>query len=248
MMTAALAHEGIDATYTALEISADEWDERLAALHEAGVQGLNVTIPHKERALATGSVVSPAASAIGAANTLTRHADGWSADNTDGPGFLDWIDALGARAAAERGALVLGAGGAARAVVWALREIGCRGIRVANRTLARARSLEGASVEPWGASAPEGGIVIQCTSVGLSPTDPSPIEPERLAGVAFGLDLVYPETAFVRAARAAGASAADGVGLLVAQGARSFHVWTGRSPDRALMERVIRSEIERRKS
>jgi shikimate dehydrogenase len=254
MMTAAFRAAGVDATYEARRIPAGEWEGVLAALYAEGVAGGNVTVPHKARALAGAAHATDTARAIGAANTLVRRGDGWEADNTDGPGFLDWVAELGDRALLAREALVLGAGGSARAVVWALLHAGCPRVRVANRTIARAEELAaalrrgagGIVAEAPGGAAPGGGLVVNCTSLGLHPGDAPPLAPQRLAGAARFLDLVYPDPPGARAAREAGVPAADGAGLLVAQGARSFARWTGREADVAAMRAAVDDAIRRR--
>jgi shikimate dehydrogenase len=256
MMTAAIRSAGVDATYEAREIPPEDWPAALEALHAEGVDGANVTVPHKETALAAAREATATARAIGAANTLLRRADGWLADNTDGPGFLDWVRETGHEAALAREALVLGAGGSARAVVWALRSAGCPRIRVANRSPDRAARLvaelgggpiEAEPLDPAGSPpAPAGGLVVNCTSLGLRPDDASPLPTEALSGVAAVLDLVYPDPPLACAARAGGIPAADGRGLLVAQGARSFEEWTGVPADRKAMAEAVERELARR--
>lgn len=257
MMAAAFRAAGLDAAYAARRVPAEAWDGALDALFAEGIDGCNVTVPHKARALAGAAQATDAARAIGAANTLIRRDDGWEADNTDGPGFVDWVEELGDGALLEREALVLGAGGSARAVAWALLRAGCPRVRVANRTVARAEALASAlagvagapgrvAAEAPGGGAPDGGLVVNCTPLGLRAGDPPPILPKRLANAARFLDLVYPDPPGVRAAREAGVPAADGAGLLVAQGARSFARWTGREPDRSAMRAAVDDAIRHR--
>jgi shikimate dehydrogenase len=251
MMSAAFSSCGMRAEYTAREIPAERWPAAMAELFAEGISGANVTVPHKERALAGAAEIARPAREIGAANTLVRREGGWRADNTDGPGFLEWIAELGIGETLGRGALVLGAGGAARAVVWALLQAGCPRVAIANRRRPRAirlrRSFLGRpELQAPSDPPPEGGLVVNCTSLGLRAGDPHPMEPDRLTGCAQLLDLVYPLTPWVAAARARGIPAEDGVGLLVAQGALSFELWTGVSPDRDAMRRAVRREIERR--
>ena len=238
MMTAAFAASGLDAQYAAREILPERWPASMVELHREGIAGVNVTVPHKEGALTGAAGATDFARAIGAANVLVRRADGWLADNTDGPGFLEWARAEGA-------------GGSARAVVWALLEAGCPRVRVVNRSRARADALVRAAPgrirsEPPGAKAPEGGLVVQCTSLGLRPDDPLPMPLELLEGAGRVLDLVYPATPFVRAARERGLDAADGLGLLVAQGVLSFERWTGLSVDASILRHAAEGELQRR--
>jgi shikimate dehydrogenase len=251
MMTAAFAASRLDAEYAAREILPERWPASMVDLHREGIAGVNVTVPHKEGALTGAAGATDFARAIGAANVLVRRADGWLADNTDGPGFLEWARAEGVEPWLAREALVLGAGGSARAVVWALLEAGCPRVRVVNRSRARADALVRAAPgrirsEPPGAAAPQGGLVIQCTSLGLRPDDPLPMPLELLEGAGRVLDLVYPATPFVRAARERGLDAADGLGLLVAQGVLSFERWTGLRVDASILRHAAEGELQRR--
>jgi shikimate dehydrogenase len=252
MMTAAFASSRIEATYEAREISRAGFPGALEGLSAEGIQGLNVTLPHKEAALAGAREVSSVAREIGAANTLVRIPSGWRAENTDGPGFLMWLREIGEEKVLAHEALVLGAGGAAKAILWALLSAGCPQVTIANRTVSKARSLAKSfsarvRVAEGAAVAPARGLVVNCTSLGLEPTDALPIAREALAPSSLVLDLVYPETGLVRAAREAGASAHDGIGHLLAQGALAFELWTGKSPDRSAMRQAVLAELARRR-
>jgi shikimate dehydrogenase len=218
--------------------------ETTRALGQSGFFGANVTIPHKQAALDLADGASAAASAIGAANTLTFAPDGTiAAENTDAPGL---IAALGGPPRGAR-ALVLGAGGSARAAVWALREAGASEISVWNRTPERARELAHdlgvrAVAEPGRAE-----LLVNCTSVGLQPADDELAELGlTCAGLArYGtvVDLVYRvgSTQLLAAAREHGARTLDGLEVLVAQGALSFELWTGRSAPLEVMLRAARA-------
>lgn len=255
MMNAAFQATGIDARYETAEVAPERWPGEMRRLFEEGVGGVNVTVPLKEAALVGAAAATGVAREIGAANVLARGEDGWEADNTDGPGFQEWLREIGVTPRAE--ALVIGAGGSARAVVWALLTGGCPRVRVANRTGARAEALAAelgemmlaedriVPEEPGGA-APPGGLVVNCTSLGLHEGDPLPLEPRMLRGSGRVLDLVYPDTAWVRAARNAGLVAEAGLGLLVAQAVLSFRRWTGVAPDRAAMLAAAEREIAQR--
>jgi shikimate dehydrogenase len=244
---AALASLAMDGwRYQRLPLPPSLFVETTRSLRASGFVGANVTIPHKQAALALAGPVSETASAIGAANTLTFHADGEiAAENTDGPGLLA---ALGSSARGAR-ALVLGAGGSARAALWALRQGGASEILVWNRTSERARALASefgaqAVVEPTAAD-----LLINCTSVGLQ-LERSASEGEALnqLGLTFDqvgeypyvVDLVYRSgsTALLAAATAHGSRTLDGLEILVAQGALSFELWTGRQPPLEVMRRA----------
>jgi shikimate dehydrogenase len=210
--------------------------ETARALGASGFRGANVTIPHKEAALALADTAGDDVRAIGAANTLTYEPDGTiRADNTDAPGLLA---TLAGRPAGT--ALVLGAGGSARAVVWALLQAGAE-VAVWNRTRSRAAGL-GAEVV---AEARPADLLVNCTSVGLHDAGETfaalPLAPEDLGDYATVVDLVYRPggTPLLAAARERGAATVDGLEILVAQGALSFTLWSGLEPDRAAMRRAV---------
>lgn len=249
MHEAAYAALGLEGwRYQKLPVPPDLFAETVRALPGAGFVGANVTIPHKESAATLADELTAAAREIGAANTLT-FADGRiHADNTDAPGFIAALaDALpdASPAAAGRSALVLGAGGAARAVVWALRHAGAE-VMVWNRTAARARALCAelggravAAVEP-------ADLLVNSTAVGLSGQGDTfthlPLGPEALANYGCVVDLAYGdgETELIAAARQHGAAAVDGIEVLVRQGALSFEAWTGHAAPLEVMRAAAR--------
>lgn len=232
-------------TYQRLPVPPDAIAGAIAGLRDAGFAGANVTIPHKHAALAAADVATPAAREIGAVNTLTVLEDGaLEGDNTDAPGLIDVID----RSLAGATAVVLGAGGSARACVWALREAGCARVAVWNRTAERARELAddlGVDVADTVASAD---VLVNCTSVGLHDPERTfellPVSDGTLTRFGTVVDLVYRAggTPLHNAATEAGARAVDGLSFLVAQGARSLERWSGRPVSRAVMERAVRSD------
>ncbi|MDX6680451.1 MAG: shikimate dehydrogenase [Solirubrobacteraceae bacterium] len=209
--------------YQRLPVAPEVFDDTVRALGGAGFRGANVTIPHKQAALALATSASDAARAIGAANTLTFGEDGSIvAENTDAPGLLA---ALGS---APASALVLGAGGSARAAIWALTQAGAD-VCVWNRTPERARGL-GARVVSTAVAAE---VLVNCTSVGLddlsSPFKDLPLQADGLGEYAIVVDLVYRAgaTALVCEAERRGVITIDGLEILVRQGALSFSAWTG---------------------
>jgi shikimate dehydrogenase len=254
MHNAALAALGLEGWhYQRLPVPPGLFEETARALGGSGFVGANVTIPHKQAALALADEASAAAAAIGAANTLSYRSDGSiAAENTDAPGLLEALgrDVRGLRA------LVLGAGGSARAVVWALLEAGAAEVSVWNRTFARAEAL----AEELGARAvaksEPADLLVNCTSVGMK----GPIGTDRLElsasqahtlnqqGLTFDqigeyshvADLVYRSTPtpLLAAAREHGAVTTNGLEILVAQGALSLELWTGRSAPREVMARA----------
>jgi shikimate dehydrogenase len=236
MHEAAFAALGLEGwTYQRLPVPEHLFAETVRALHGAGFVGANVTIPHKEAALAVADEASDVARAIGAANTLSFSDDGGriAAENTDAPGLMA---ALPARASS---ALVLGAGGSARAAVWALVDAGTE-VAIYNRTAERARRL----AKDLGGVAldrPEPAeLLVNCTPVGLADPGTSPVPEIAWPTV---VDLAYGdhETALVRLARAAGSRVVDGREVLVRQGALSFEHWTGEKAPLEAMRAAVRA-------
>jgi shikimate dehydrogenase len=231
IQNAALDAVGLsDWRYQLLPVPPDLLEETVGALPAAGFRGVNVTIPHKEAALKLATEPTARASAIGAANTLVFEAGRIEADNTDAPALIGALPSE----PAGRTALVLGAGGSARAAVWALIDAGAAEVLVWNRTPERARSLaDELGGTPVDSSMPAD-YLIHCTSIGLDANDSTfkqlPLAADDLARYDCVVDLVYTphETPLVRAARERGISVVDGLDLLVRQGALSFERFTGR--------------------
>jgi shikimate dehydrogenase len=244
MHAAGLREAGLrDWRYLRLPLPPELFAETVRALPAAGFRGVNVTIPHKEAALALADEASAAARAIGAANTLTFEAGRIVAENTDAPGLLDALPA--GFAVANRTALVLGAGGSARAVVWALREAGAADVAVWNRTPERAEALAAALGARAVREPSAADIVVNCTSVGLrgadAPFKALPLDADSLGAGSLVVDLVYRDggTELLRAARASGAVVVGGLDILVAQGAASFTRWTGKTAPRQAMREAV---------
>jgi shikimate dehydrogenase len=223
--------------YQRLPVAPEVLEDTIRALHGAGFGGANVTIPHKEAALAVADTASEAARAIGAANTLTFADDGAiAAENTDAPGL---IAALEDRV--PQTALVLGAGGSARAVVWALTRAGVD-VCVWNRTPRRAEGLGVRVVD--GAVPAE--LLVNCTSVGLDRSSRDfkglPLEADGLTEYTTVVDLVYRTggTSLIAEAARRGLHTVDGLEILVAQGAFSFTLWTGLPAPLEAMRAAVR--------
>lgn len=232
MHNAALLECGLkDWHYQRLPAPPEVFEETVRALPASGFVGANVTIPHKEAALALADESTAAARAIGAANTLTFSADGAiHAANTDAPGFIAALEGEGVDPAGLT-ALVLGAGGSARGIVYALREAGAAQVTVWNRTPERASALAAelgvdAAYRPVGAD-----LLVNCTSVGLADGEfkELPLDADALGTYATVADLVYRAggTGLVAEARRRGCTVVDGLEVLVRQGAMSFEAWTG---------------------
>jgi shikimate dehydrogenase len=244
MQNAALRAAGLPAwRYQLLPVPPARLAETVRALAPAGFRGANVTIPHKEAALALADAPTERARAIGAANTLLFEADGTiRADNTDGPALIDALPV----SVAGCSALVLGAGGSARAAVWALREAGAERVSIWNRTPERARTLAAdLGAEPVGRIA-NADVLVNCTSIGLDADrdlfKQLGVGADVLTSLSCVVDFVYAatETRLIQAARSRSLPVVDGLELLVRQGALSFTQFTGRPAPLARMRAAAR--------
>jgi len=222
---------GLEAVYLALDVAPYALESAVAGMRGLGIRQLSVSLPHKEAVLKLADRVSPEAQEIGAANTLTRTGDAIVADNTDWIGVLRTLEPHGPWQG--RRATVLGAGGAARAVVYALRRLGME-IIVTNRTRERAERLVdelggrvGALNEPYD-------LLVNTTPLGMHPQiDASPARADELQRHALVFDTVYRplETRLLREATAAGCQTQDGLDMLVHQAVEQIRLWTGHAPD-----------------
>ncbi|HEX2756287.1 MAG TPA: shikimate dehydrogenase [Candidatus Limnocylindrales bacterium] len=253
MHQAAFDDQGIDAAY-------ELWDRAPIALPDAIGEirgdeflGANVTIPHKERVVPLVDRLTEDAQATGAVNTITREGKRLVGHNTDVPGFKIALDKLVGRQKMPRHAIVLGAGGGSRAVVFGLIREGFQRIIVFNRHLHRAEALvkhfgrSAAHMElramPWHESIIESElakskVLVNATSIGLT-SDASPISAEILPPDLLVLDLIYAQTRLLRDASAAGCTVSDGEQMLLHQGAAAFTLWTGLAAPIELMQRAL---------
>ncbi|HXI80827.1 MAG TPA: shikimate dehydrogenase [Verrucomicrobiae bacterium] len=253
MQQAAFDDQGIDATY-------ELWDRPPLGLADAigevrgdDFLGANVTIPHKERVVPLVDRQTEEAHATGAVNTITREGRRLVGHNTDVPGFKAALDALVGRQKMPRQAVVLGAGGGARAVVYGLITEGFQRIVVFNRHLHRAEGLvkhfgrSAAHMElramPWHESIIESElakskVLVNATSIGLT-ADVSPIPAEIILPELLVLDLIYSRTRLLREAEAAGCTVADGELMLLHQGAAAFTLWIGRPAPLEVMRAAL---------
>lgn len=258
---AALDALAVDARYEAWDVRPADLSIAVERLRSGSVLGANVTVPHKIAAMRLIDRPDALAERVGAVNTIVR-ADGLlRATNTDVVGVLRALTDAGARVAGAR-VVVIGAGGAARGVVVAMREGRAGHVTIANRTIERARALVALGGDelaidvcaldvtsvPLRDAIAAAAIVIQATSLGLphSPgAEASPIPSGLFVRDQIALDLVYGRepTPFVRAATAAGARASDGLGMLVHQGAASFTLWTGHEAPLDVMFAAARAAV-----
>ncbi len=245
---AAFEASGLDAVYLALAVRAGELPALLRAVALSGGGG-NVTVPHKQIAVAALDRATDAVRATGACNTFWCEDGRVCGDNTDVAGFREAVRCLIDDLAGAR-VLLLGAGGAARAVIAALADAGVAEIRIRNRTPAAAEALVvamggmGASLAaeaPSAASHPAYDLIVNATSLGLRNGDPEPLPVHRIAPGTPVIDLVYRrgETEWVRALRARGHPAADGAEMLLHQGAAAFRRWWGREAPMQVMRSAL---------
>jgi len=257
MHNAAFAALHLNYTYVPFSVAPENLGAALRGLPALGIIGVNLTIPHKEAALAYCDTITGEARDIGAVNTIHIVGGRLVGDNTDGRGFYEPLREMGV-SVADKNAVVIGAGGAARAVVFRLAREGAR-ITLVNRTPERAARLaadvERAGFAPVAVLPPnqpkeltrkiaEAELLVHTTKVGMNP-DPDampPIPLEALHSHLFVYDLIYrpAETVLLRTARAQGCRTLNGVKMLVYQGAAAFERWTGQWPPTDVMEEEVR--------
>jgi len=249
IQNAAFREAGVDGVYVALRTSAEDLPALVRALSRAGGGG-NVTLPHKERAATVVDVPSDAVRRTGACNTFWGDDDGRiHGDNTDVEGFRRALRSFLGRSPEGFRVLLLGAGGAARAILVALLDEEVDEVQILNRTVERARAVArrigGARVrvveDPDSVADTSFDLVVNATRLGLSEDDPLPLELEAVERPGAVLDLVYGEggTRLVRTAREQGIPAVDGAEMLVRQGAVSFERWWGRDAPVDAMRRAL---------
>lgn len=250
-----LSEYGIEGSYRAIDITPADFAAFLGSLGRDGYRGGNVTIPHKEAAFAGVARRDHAADEIGAVNTLWFEDGVLWGGNTDGHGFAANLDDHAPGWAANGPAVVLGAGGASRAVVHALNERGIKDIRIVNRTLARAEELAdrfGAAVSAHGEGAvgellADAGLLINTTALGMHGNETLAADPAGLPAHAIVTDIVYVplETPLLAAARSRGLKTVDGLGMLLHQAVPGFERWFGTRPEVTPdLRRMIVADIE----
>lgn len=252
MQNAAFEAAGIDAAYLALPVPPERLFEAIRGAHAMGFQGLNVTVPHKQQAAQICLSLDPVAAITGAVNTLRRAPGGYEGFNTDAPATLALLEAAGVGAGAR--ALLLGAGGAARAGAWALSRAGAE-VAVAARRPEAAQELcrrlgqalpgsvfRAVALAEAGAEAARAQVIVNATSVGLAGHEPeAALPPMRFGPGQVAVDFVYGETRFAREAGRAGARLVTGEQILVRQGALAFALWTGRPAPESAMTAALRA-------
>lgn len=243
---------GIDADYHAFHVRGEDLETAVAGMKAIGVAGFNITVPHKTAVMPLLDEITPLAQAIGAVNTVVRDGDKWIGYNTDGEGFLAGLQADYSGDVLSGRILLIGAGGAARAIYYTLAQKGAAAIDITNRTANKAEDLKKRCPYPVETAVltraqaeqnmPRYDIVIQTTSIGMSPnSSEQPIDLTGLKPGTFVADIVYnpPETKLMKQAAGLGARTQNGAKMLAYQGALAFEKWTGVMPDAARMEHII---------
>lgn len=235
--------------YHRLHVTAAELPAALRTLHAKGFVGLNLTVPHKVQALGLVESLSAEARRAASVNTLIATPTGWTGHTTDGQGFLAALQERTGRAVAGRPVVLLGAGGAARAVAAACLDGGCAHLTIHNRDAAKASELAAALADSRAHGTgldtltilPAEALVVNCTTLGLKADDPSPLGATALHPGHFVFDTTYAATPsrLLRDARAAGADGCDGRPMLRWQGALAFRLWTGVLPPAEPMRRAL---------
>ena len=260
IQNAALHAAGLDYVYTALPVRADALASAVRGLRDAGIAGFNVTIPFKTEIIPLLDALSEDARRIQAVNTVVIEDGRLVGHNTDVMGFLAGFAERGI-ALTGKNAVLIGAGGAARAALWGLLRSGVSSIVIGVRNAAKGAALaadfaadgdvRAVSFDDtaWIAACSDADLVVQTTPLGMTPhtEEMPPVDAAMINPSAVVYDLIYTpaETRFLREARARGCETINGETMLVAQGAEAFSLWTGVRPDMELMKRTLREELAR---
>ena len=259
MHNAAIAELGLDYVYVPFRIKPDALPAAIEGFKAINAAGLNVTLPHKQAVIPLLDEISREVELIGAVNTLIFEDGRIKGDNTDGSGFLEGMRETGFELPQGESALVIGAGGSARAVIVALSSIGLETIFIANRTLSKAAKLAedlseaiDTSIYGIGLDDPQladivhsAALVVNTASVGMDISEPPLINAEWLRPQTAVYDIVYtpPETRLLLAAAERGCHTIQGLGMLVHQGAIAFEKWTGVAPPVKTMKRALQQAL-----
>ncbi len=258
MHNAAFRALGLDAIYLAFDVHPDRLLQVLPAMADMGFGGVNLTVPLKEVAFRGLPALDESARRVGAVNTVAFTPEGPRGHNTDGQGFLRAVEEAFGAPVAGRSVFVLGTGGAGRTVAITCAAAGAARVTVADADPARpARvcaevaalcpgvEVRAAPAPACVAAAQAADLVVQATPVGMRPDEASPLPAAafRPGQQAYDLIYMYPETAFMRCARQAGARAANGLGMLLHQGAWAFTIWTGQAAAVEAMRTALEAEV-----
>lgn len=256
MQNAAFEKTGVDAVYVPFEVKPESLKEAVEGVRALGIKGFNVTVPHKENIVEHLDYLSDEAEFLGAVNTVKNEGGELTGYNTDAEGFLRSLIEEGVDLEGKR-ALMFGAGGAARAVGYALLKGGVKFLNVVNRNFSRAKEvgellgrrgnvlvfpLKEGTVETL---LKDVDIIVNTTSVGMKPDDPNLFDYSKIPEGITVVDIIYnpPETPLLKAARKKGCKTVNGLGMLVHQGAVAFEIWTGKKAPVETMREVLEREL-----
>ena len=260
IQNAALHAAGLDYVYAALPVRADALASAVRGLYDAGIAGFNVTIPFKTAIIPLMDALSEDARRIQAVNTVVVEDGRLVGHNTDVAGFLAGFAERGIALTGKK-AVLIGAGGAARAALWGLLRSGISSVVIGVRNASKGAALAADFAadgdvravsfddSAWIAACSDADLVVQTTPLGMTPhtEEMPPVDAAVINPSAVVYDLIYTpaETRFLREARARGCETINGETMLVAQGAEAFSLWTGVRPDMELMKRTLREELAR---
>ncbi|MDA8082141.1 MAG: shikimate dehydrogenase [Nitrospiraceae bacterium] len=251
MQNAAFAYLDLDYCYLPFLVRPDSLGRAVEGLRALNVAGVNVTVPHKEAVIPFLDGISDEAAFIGAVNTVVNRDGMLHGDNTDGRGFMRSLSERGIDPSGRK-VLVIGAGGASRAVSYYLSEKAAE-LAIYNRGRDRLErlvsDLSGIRTNVRAAGTPEEAgaydIIVNATSLGLRPGDPMPFDPSGLSGRQVVCDLIYRETPILAAAAAAGCSTLNGLGMLLYQGVLAFEIWTSKAAPVEIMKNALLASVGR---
>lgn len=263
MHNAAIATLGLDYVYLPFPIAPERLGAAIDGFAAIGLQGFNITIPHKQAIMPLLNEITDVAQAVGAVNTVWWSDRGWCGTNTDALGFMGPLKGLEPDLEpdwSQTPALILGNGGAARAVVAACQQLGCPEIWVAGRSAEKLAAFANSwptpppnlSVHQWthlDELLPHAGLVVNSTPVGMAPkVNTSPLSPEQMASLpqqAIAYDLIYTPrpTQFLQQATELGLTAIDGLEMLVQQGAAALEIWTQQAPPVDVMRQALGAHL-----
>ncbi|MFP3916967.1 shikimate dehydrogenase [Lysinibacillus telephonicus] len=246
----------IDAAYIPIHIKSEQLEKAVFSLKTLGASGWNVTIPHKQTIIPFLDELDELAEKMGAVNTVVRQQDGkLKGYNTDGSGFVHSLEEAVGKEHKQRAVLIIGAGGAARGIAFALQQYGYTNITIANRTISKGIEIVNELGEGQAISLKDAeqqldhfGIIIQSTSAGLANSEFSlPLSLEKLQEGAIVADIVYNPlmTTFLLEAQKKNAKIVNGLGMFVHQGAIAFNYWLGQYPNTNLMIKRLTEELQK---
>lgn len=258
MQQAAIETAGLPYRYTSMEIPPEKLAETVLELRKSSFRGFNVTIPHKTAVMSLLDEIHEDARRIGAVNTVVQEAGRFVGYNTDAAGFLEGLHGTG-RTFAGKNVVLLGAGGAARAVLWALVKEGAEKILLGVRNVEKTRELlrdfsfaGNVMAVSWTAALfrerlAEADLVVNATPLGMNPHTEAmpPVDWHALKAHAFLYDIIYTptKTRFLREGEANGHETLNGIPMLIGQGAAAFRLWTGQEADREAMGRALSAAL-----